>query len=1047
VSNLRDRLQAALGDSYRIERELGGGGMSHVYVAEETRLKRKVVVKLLPPEASAAVHADRFTREIELAASLSHPHIVPLLAAGDADGLLWYAMPFIEGESLADRIRREGALPASDVVRIVRDVADALAEAHARGVVHRDIKPANILLRGRHALVADFGVAKALAAGQDASGGDARTLTGLGIALGTPAYMAPEQAAADPGVDHRADIYALGVVAYEALSGRLPFDGNTAQELIAAHIAIAPIDIRVTQPGVTPELAEAIMRCLAKRPGDRWKSAEALATWCERQGTPSGGAGIDPAVTHAHRALNVWSKRRILSVYPMVAGAGVAATWLITRVGGLPDWIWWVAAAMALIGLPVLWNAARHERERARATLTGIVPSGALAAAAPWRSGRSAVRWGVAIAALVLLLGAGWFTTGALGIGPAATLLSSGAIDSGDRLLLADFENRTTDATLATSVVEALRVDLAQSGKVRLLEPAAVRAARVRLGQDPVATALLGDAARDVATAEGAKAIVEGEVSTLGSSYVLTARLISTADGTTLASIKETASDASELIAAVNRLSRTLRGKVGESLKSIRASEPLERATTGSLAALQAYSTGVKHFENGDDRAARQALESAIRADSAFAMAYRKLAVLLNNQAIDRDLARQYATRAYELRDRLPPVERHLAEAYYHSQVAGDREASMDAYRSLLAIDPSNHVAGNNLALHLNIAGQFAEANQVALSVLPQTGSINNWGAALWAAYGVGDTAAGRGLAARYLEQTGDTVISRGLAMAAANLSRDPHAIDSLIALDGERILSHVVINDRAAAAVAQGHRYRGQLATAGRRSAAEVQRLRDAGRRATALEEEWVQLFGTLVTTGDDGTARKAVADIEAGVETDPALEVDVPWHIVASVAALTGDATATRRAIMRMNRHADILYRLPADSIMQRGLQAFAEQKWLVAANAVTKAHRQYNCNPCGGYLAALAWERAGLPDSVRMVLQSLVDRPRSDVYTLEDAAFYAPALFQLAELEAAAGDRARAAQHYQRFIDYWREADPVLQPRVARARQRLAEVSGEQ
>ena len=166
-----------------------------------------------------------------------------------------------------------------------------------------------------------------------------------------------------------------------------------------------------------------------------------------------------------------------------------------------------------------------------------------------------------------------------------------------------------------------------------------------------------------------------------------------------------------------------------------------------------------------------------------------------------------------------------------------------------------------------------------------------------------------------------------------------------------------------------------------------------------------------------------------------------------MAAVAALTGDPAATRRASARSNRHAETLYKLPADSIMQRGLQAFAEQNWAVAASAITRAHREYNCNPCTGYLAALAWERAGQPDSVRTVLQRIVDRPRSDTYMLEDAAFYAPALFQLAELEAAAGDRTRAAQHYQRFIEYWRNADPVLQPRVARARQRLAEVSGEQ
>ena len=283
--------------------------------------------------------------------------------------------------------------------------------------------------------------------------------------------------------------------------------------------------------------------------------------------------------------------------------------------------------------------------------------------------------------------------------------------------------------------------------------------------------------------------------------------------------------------------------------------------------------------------------------------------------------------------------------------------------------------------------------------------------------------------------------------MFAANLARDPAAVDSLMALDGERILAREALNDRAAAVVAQSHRYRGQLGEAGRRSAGEARRLHSLGRRANALEEDWVQVFANLVSTSDDRPAREALAAIERQLQADTTLEADIPWHIVATVAALTGDPAAARSAILRANRHADILYKVPADSTLQRGLQAYAEQNWLVAATALTRAHREYNCNPCGGYLAALAWERAGQPDSVRMILQGLVDRPRSDVYVLEDAAFHAPALFQLAELETAAGDRTRAAQHYQRFIEYWRNADPVLQPRVARARQRLAEVSGEQ
>ncbi len=185
--------------------------MSRVFLAEETRLGRRVVIKVLPAEMSLGIPADRFEREVRVAASLQHPHLVPVLNAGAAGDVVYYVMPWIEGDSLAARIARDGALPLDDVIRVLRDVLDALAYAHARGVVHRDIKPDNILLSGRHALVTDFGVAKAVKAASEESGGT--TLTSTGMALGTPAYMAPEQAAADPRVDQRADLYAVGVVA------------------------------------------------------------------------------------------------------------------------------------------------------------------------------------------------------------------------------------------------------------------------------------------------------------------------------------------------------------------------------------------------------------------------------------------------------------------------------------------------------------------------------------------------------------------------------------------------------------------------------------------------------------------------------------------------------------------------------------------------------------------------------------------------------------------------------------------------------------------
>jgi serine/threonine-protein kinase len=219
-SGLIDRLQRAIGDAYRVERELGGGGMSHVFVAEEVDLERRIVFKVLPPDLSAGLSFERCRREIHLAAKLQHSHIVPLLSAGAKDGLLYYAMPYITGESLRARIARQHELPIQDALRILRDVVDALSHAHANQLVHRDIKPDNVLLSGHHALVTDFGVSKALAT---ATGAD--SLTSVGMALGTPAYMSPEQAAADPTADHRSDIYSVGALAYELLTGLPPFAG------------------------------------------------------------------------------------------------------------------------------------------------------------------------------------------------------------------------------------------------------------------------------------------------------------------------------------------------------------------------------------------------------------------------------------------------------------------------------------------------------------------------------------------------------------------------------------------------------------------------------------------------------------------------------------------------------------------------------------------------------------------------------------------------------------------------------------------------------
>lgn len=272
TADLREELQGIVGGTYELQRELGGGGMSRLFLATDRSLRRPVVIKVLPPERTSTVSAIRFQREIELAAQLQHPHILPVHAAGARDGLLYYVMPYVPGESLRHRLIRDRQLPVADALRIVREVADALAYAHHLGVIHRDIKPENVLLAQGHALLADFGIARALAEVRSVPGTDDR-LTDSGFAMGTPGYMAPEQVAGDKGVDGRADVYALGVIAYEMLAGAPPFSGPTAQAIITAHLTQPPPELRWVREDVPRPVSNAIHTALQKDPELRFRTA------------------------------------------------------------------------------------------------------------------------------------------------------------------------------------------------------------------------------------------------------------------------------------------------------------------------------------------------------------------------------------------------------------------------------------------------------------------------------------------------------------------------------------------------------------------------------------------------------------------------------------------------------------------------------------------------------------------------------------------------------------------------------------------------------
>jgi len=294
MSEQLGRLSKALLGRYIVEREIGVGGAAHVFSAWDIKHDRHVAIKVLRPELGASVTAERFNREVKLLGQLRHPSILTLIDSGEADGSLFFVMPYVEGQSLRDVIN-QGPAPLGDAVRLLRDVVDALAYAHRQGIVHRDVKPENVLVDDRHALVTDFGIALAVAG--DPDGG--RRLTSAGRTLGSPNYMAPEQVAGSPDADSRGDLYAFGVMAYELIAGRLPYEAKHAAAMLMAHLNDAPVPLARLRPDVPPALEKIVMRCLQKEPRSRWKSTDELLHAIEALAapeTPHAGRRVSPVV-------------------------------------------------------------------------------------------------------------------------------------------------------------------------------------------------------------------------------------------------------------------------------------------------------------------------------------------------------------------------------------------------------------------------------------------------------------------------------------------------------------------------------------------------------------------------------------------------------------------------------------------------------------------------------------------------------------------------------------------------------------------------------
>ncbi len=1046
MSELVERLQAALGDAYRIERELGGGGMSHVFLARETALGRSVVVKVLPPETSASVNIERFRREIQLAASLQHPHIVPVLAAGQSGDLLYYTMPLVEGESLRAKLAREGEMPVSDAVRVLRDVVDALAYAHARGVVHRDIKPDNVLITGGHAVVTDFGVAKAMSASSGSS-----SLTSLGVALGTPAYMSPEQAAADPHVDHRADLYAVGAMAYEMLCGRPPFSGMTPQQVLAAHVTLPPAPLSGQRTSVPPALNTLVMRCLEKKPADRVQSAAEMLTQLQAMATPSGGmaptgaTGMTGAFTSgAEAALRRANPARVAVLFAVASIAVLAVVFVLRQRLGLPDWVLPGAAVLLAIGLPIMLVTGRKERERVIAAATGnyLPPDMGVSKHLTWR--KAILGGGLAFGTLVAIV-IGYTLMRTMGIGSIGTLQAKGLIKDRQPILLAEFENRTPDSTLAPTLTDAFRVDLSQSQSVKIMDGEAVSDALRRM-QKPENAVMTVELARQLAQREGVPAVVVGEINAVGKSYVLSAKVLSASKGSVLTALRETAANDAELIPALDRLSRALRERIGESLVSIRTDEPLEHVTTSSLDALRKYSQALRLADMGHEEAAIPLLQMATSIDTGFAMAWRKLSVLNLNNGGSFALSSDAAQRAYAHRDRLPELEKLASTAAYFDFVNHDQAKLIAAYRAMLGIDPNSGIAQNNLAVQLLAEGHYQEAESLAVACMNRGQFANCPYHAIRAELLQRNPAAAETTLARWGRNSPDDPQMLWSRFAVASWRGDyPGAARFTRALGAASASSQYF-----QAAV---HQNFGALAGVEGKLGEAERELRASAELHEARGARDIYVYQMAQLAQFDLRYRNRPADALAilteALAKHPLASIapyDRPYSQVAITYALLGQKEEAQRLMAEAQRAVPPgILKADPDWSSALGHIAFARGQYGDAISAFQQSRDAMTCMSCGYFDLAQTYTKVGQPDSALAYYERYVTTgDASRVFS--DANYLAASYQRLGELYEAKGDRKRALEYYEKLIDLWKNADPELQPIVKDVKQRVSRLSAE-
>ncbi|HEX7938983.1 MAG TPA: protein kinase, partial [Gemmatimonadaceae bacterium] len=1023
------------------------------FIARQAGLDREVVIKVLAPDLAAGISADRFEREIKLAASLQQANIVPILAAGESQGMPYYTMPFVEGESLRARLAKDGALPVNMALGVVRDVAKALSYAHQRGVVHRDIKPDNVLYSGGTAVVTDFGIAKAISAARTSTEG--ATLTQLGTSIGTPAYMSPEQAAGDPNVDHRADIYSLGCMAYELLTGQTPFSGRTPARTLAAHMTETPRPVAELRAEVPPALAELVARCLEKEPSRRPQSGAEVVQALEA--ITSGGMSSAPGLLRTApvtlgRALAMYATAFV--VVAIVARAAVIAL-------GVPDWFFPGAMIVMALGLPVMlatWYV--HRTMRRLAVTSGPQGTGAPAPAgtlqtlavkaSPMLTWRRAWMGGVAaMGAFVLLVGA-FMTLRAMGIGPAGSLLASGKMGDRERLIVTDFQS--SDTSLVTLVTEAVRTTLGQSRVISIMPPAAIGAALQRMQVAPASRIDL-KLARDVAQREGVRAIVDGSIQSIPGGYIVSLRLVSTDSASTLAAFQATANSPRELLETIDGLTRKLRGKIGESLRDVRDSPALEHVTTPSIEALRIYAEAAKSIDMGGnpiEGAAR--LREAIKLDTTFAMAYRKLGVALSNAGLPRGGIDSALERAYRYRDRLTERERLMAVGTYYQLGPGrDRREAIKAYEALLAIDSTESGAANNLASILNGRREFVRAESLyRKSLASGRATSQQYTNLMGALFNSGKVDEAEKVANAYKEKFPNAV---QVALIGNNFLYQRGQVDSMekvlraLSKSDNPIVKVNAIGNLANLSVLHGRYAEAlQLGTEAQKIAQSLGAPKRDDFNDT-LNVAWVQLAVLDDTTGAVRRVDRLLA--KRDLKAMPAAQR--PYGSLATFYATAGNTvkareflalddavipdTATRR-IHEPTRHGILASILTGEKKYPEALR----EAW---ASDTTYDGPDGSCSVCVLDDIGWIWSHAGQADSAIAYFEKYLNTPYYGRIGF-DAGTRPLITERLGELYESKGDVVNAAKYYRAFIALWDKADPAVQPKVGEARRRLSRLA---